>query len=288
MTAAVDTTYEPYSRDPGYVALNRRLVESIDWQGVCDVLDDACGAGVLGAQAWNMLESVGRADEAHLIAADLSAESLALAARRFDMHPSLARARREGRVRLVQSVGDDLPLPDGSVDAVLLGNAIHLFKDKAQLLREVARVLRAGGRFGFNTAFYAGTFVPGTERFYRFWLRAAVRRIRADGRAGAGPALRSRAAAVPAFQSRWLAAGEYAELLASCGFVVRSQQERTLRMSQASLEAVGGYGELAGVLLSGYPTELACSALAGTVGEAMAEARLLDVPRHWLEVVAER
>lgn len=288
MSTLVDTSYEPYSRDPGYVALNRQLVEAVDWRDVEDVLDDACGAGVLSALAWDALDGAGGAERARLVMADLSDDSLALAARTCAGHAGLAWAQREGRVRRVRASGDALPLPDGSADVVLMGNAIHLFADKAALLRELARVLRPGGRLGFNTAFYAGTFAAGTEHFYRLWLRAAVQRIRAQARAEGARVVRARASALPAFQRPWLAAADYAELLGSCGFDALSRTERTLHMSRASLEAVGGYAALAEVLLSGYPPEVACPALAGTVGEAMAEAGLADVPRHWLEIVAVR
>ncbi len=43
-----------------------------------------------------------------------------------------------------------LPLPDSSVDVVISNCVINLSADKPQVLREAARVLRAGGRFAIS------------------------------------------------------------------------------------------------------------------------------------------
>jgi len=41
---------------------------------------------------------------------------------------------------------EDMPLPDGAVDLVLLVHALEMSQDPSQLLREIWRVLSAGGR----------------------------------------------------------------------------------------------------------------------------------------------
>ena len=43
-----------------------------------------------------------------------------------------------------------MPLPDASVDVVISNCVINLSADKPQVLREAARVLRAGGRFAVS------------------------------------------------------------------------------------------------------------------------------------------
>jgi ubiquinone/menaquinone biosynthesis C-methylase UbiE len=45
---------------------------------------------------------------------------------------------------------EDIPLADESVDVVISNCVINLSGDKAQVLREVARVLRPGGRFAVS------------------------------------------------------------------------------------------------------------------------------------------
>ncbi|QLD88077.1 class I SAM-dependent methyltransferase [Natronomonas salina] len=56
----------------------------------------------------------------------------------------LERARRKG-LETVQGSAADLPLVDGSVDAVLVVDALHHFPDHARCLSEMARVLAPGG-----------------------------------------------------------------------------------------------------------------------------------------------
>jgi SAM-dependent methyltransferase len=71
----------------------------------------------------------------------------------IDMTPEmLARARanaeRQGlsNVEFIESTIDKLPLPDASVDCVISNCVINLAPDKQAVLREIARVLKPGGR----------------------------------------------------------------------------------------------------------------------------------------------
>jgi ubiquinone/menaquinone biosynthesis C-methylase UbiE len=61
---------------------------------------------------------------------------------------TLARAEQGGLSNVVPTQGDatDLPFEDDSVDAVLLTAVLGEIPDRAAALREVARVLRPGGR----------------------------------------------------------------------------------------------------------------------------------------------
>jgi SAM-dependent methyltransferase len=52
--------------------------------------------------------------------------------------------RRHGGVRALPGTAERIPLPDGTVDAVLIGQAFHWF-DPDRALPEIARVLRPGG-----------------------------------------------------------------------------------------------------------------------------------------------
>jgi SAM-dependent methyltransferase len=54
---------------------------------------------------------------------------------------------RSPRARVRDGVAERIPLPDASVDAVVVGSAWHWF-DPARALAEVARVVRDGGRLG--------------------------------------------------------------------------------------------------------------------------------------------
>src|SRR5207237_9792589 len=50
-------------------------------------------------------------------------------------------------VEFVKGYLEDMPLDDASVDVVISNCVINLSGDKQQVIREVARVLRPGGRF---------------------------------------------------------------------------------------------------------------------------------------------
>jgi len=57
------------------------------------------------------------------------------------------RALLPARAEILAGTAEEIPLPDGSVDAVLVGQAFHWF-DRDAALAEVARVLRPGGTLG--------------------------------------------------------------------------------------------------------------------------------------------
>ena len=67
---------------------------------------------------------------------------------------TLARANvpRAGVVnaRFLHGHIEDIPLPDGHVDVVISNCVVNLSSDKARVLAEVFRVLRAGGRLGIG------------------------------------------------------------------------------------------------------------------------------------------
>lgn len=93
------------------------------------LLDLGCGTGVLLERA--LREHPG----AWACGADLSAEML-----------GVARARLGGRAALVCSDAQVLPFRDGAFAAVASSSALHYWPDPLRALREVARVVRPGGR----------------------------------------------------------------------------------------------------------------------------------------------
>ena len=294
---ALDTSYEPFSQQPEYIDLNRTFIGSLDLADRCRILDLACGTGTLTEL---ILEAVAPptdpARAAWITGLDLSRQSLCHARRRMQelgvMSGSPARSSVRPRVGLLEGSSESLPIATASMDAVTIGNAIQLFEDKPKAVREVWRVLRPAGLFAFNSSFYAGTYVTGTESFYRHWveeafgyLRRASEELKREGKPGIA---RKRGAAKAASSQIWLSRGEYEDLLRSGGFDVISVVERTVMLTQSSFESIGSYVGLATVLLSGYPPGLACEALEKAAGPALAASGMQSVPRLWIEVVARK
>jgi arsenite methyltransferase len=102
------------------------------------VLDLGSGAGADVLISARRVGASGRA-----IGLDMTDEMLALA------HQNAAEAGVEN-VEFVKGHIEDIPLPDGSVDVVISNCVINLSADKRRVLREVARVLRPGGRFAVS------------------------------------------------------------------------------------------------------------------------------------------
>lgn len=82
----------------------------------------------------------------------------------------LERARGRG-LETVQGTADELPLADGSVDAVLVVDALHHFPDHDRCLAEAARVLAPGGVLvvrEFDRATRRGRLTAVGERLFGF------------------------------------------------------------------------------------------------------------------------
>jgi SAM-dependent methyltransferase len=104
--------------------------EAIDWllpPGARDVLDRGAGTGKLTARLVERGLDV--------VAVDPIAEMLEVLAAALPETPALL------------GTAEQIPLPDNSVDAVLVAQAWHWF-DAARAIPELVRVLRPGGRLG--------------------------------------------------------------------------------------------------------------------------------------------
>jgi demethylmenaquinone methyltransferase/2-methoxy-6-polyprenyl-1,4-benzoquinol methylase len=95
------------------------------------VLDVATGTGLVAA------ELLARHDVS-VVGVDQSPEMLAAARARF--------ARRNGSVQLLEAQAEALPFATASFDAVTFTYLLRYVDDPAATMRELARVLRPGGR----------------------------------------------------------------------------------------------------------------------------------------------
>lgn len=102
-------------------------------RGHC-VLDLGTGTGAVAERAASMLVPAGQ-----VVGVDVSTDMLALAQQRIAAQGLTNVTFREGRA-------EEIPADDGSFDAVLASLSLMYVIDRAAAAREIARVLRPGGR----------------------------------------------------------------------------------------------------------------------------------------------
>jgi len=289
---AVNTSYEAHSAEPEYIETNRGLIRSLDFSGVDRLLDLACGTGLLSDLVLEGRPGI------TICGLDLDRQQLQLTEERFREKGLYAGNGVSGKAAgvptfmLVEGSADTLPFASDAMDAVLMGNSIHNLPDRDRLVGEIRRVLRPGGLFAFNSAFYAGTYVPGTEKFHQAWVKEALlyvmnrdRELRAKGEPGLK---RKRGTVSRASARRWLLPKEWKDILEANGLRVSRIHEREVQMTSRSYETVGSYGGFASLVLAGYPVELACEALQAAVQPALDQTGFTTVPARWLEMTAHK
>jgi demethylmenaquinone methyltransferase / 2-methoxy-6-polyprenyl-1,4-benzoquinol methylase len=114
----------------------RALVDAIDPSPDQRVLDVATGTGLV------TLELVNRAG-CEVVGLDQSEQMLAGARARLDAAPRLT-----DRVRFVRGEAERLPFADAEFDALTFTYLLRYVDDRVATMRELARVVRPGGRIG--------------------------------------------------------------------------------------------------------------------------------------------
>ena len=107
------------------------LLDSVGIHAGIDLLDVACGPGLVSAAA--------AARGARVTGVDFAANMVTQARHR---HPALT---------FQEGDAEALPFADASFDAVVIGFGLHHFPSPGRALGEARRVLRGGGRLGFTT-----------------------------------------------------------------------------------------------------------------------------------------
>jgi ubiquinone/menaquinone biosynthesis C-methylase UbiE len=271
-------TFDPFARHQFYARVNQTLVRTAIERLDADrpagehvrVAELASGTGAVTELILDELERRGR--PATVVGVEPSFEAI-----------DVARERLAGRdVRFVQGDSSSLATTVASVDAVFFCNAIHLVPDKQDAVAAIARVLAPRGFFACNSSFFTGAYAPGSERFYHLWTRRALGWLRRNH-----PEVRtSREGKALAMQ--WLSAAEYGHLLECNGLRVVSEEYDTALMPLRSWQDIGRYWLFIEGALPGVPIPIGADALEYAAAEAFAELGIGDVPRIWLQLVAQR
>ncbi|TMC18781.1 MAG: class I SAM-dependent methyltransferase [Chloroflexi bacterium] len=272
-------TFEAFAAHPFYTEVNRALVRQalahfatrpVDVP--LTIVDMACGTGAITRLVAEEIARQGR--QAHLIGVDPSAEALRRAQKSMEEMGT--------RADFIQGDANSLPSIVHNADAAFFCNAIHLVPNKLSAFQQMASILASGGIFACNSAFYEGTYVEGTERFYHLWIRHAMRCLRKEH-----PEVRlSREEKAQAMQ--WLTPGDYIESLKQAGFGSAETNYEQVYITLDAWRDLGHYWLFIEGALPGAPLAFAAAALEKAVYQAGQELGLTEVPRMWLQIVATK
>ena len=120
-----------FGQDPRW---RRAMVRTVEARSDDRVLDVATGTGMVA-------EALVRRYGCSVVGLDQSPEMLAGARAKLDADPELA-----ARIELVRGEAESLPFPDGAFDHLTFTYLLRYVADAGATLRELARVVRPGGR----------------------------------------------------------------------------------------------------------------------------------------------
>ncbi len=274
-------TYERFAAHTFYTDINRSLVRQAlahlpERAGTLTIVDMACGTGAVTRLIAEELARQGQLDRARLIGVDPAADALRHARTGMDQ------MGMETHAEFIQGDAEDLPTIVSNADAAFFCNAIHLVPDKRIAFEQMSTILAPGGIFACNSAFYQGTYIPGTERFYRLWTRRAIGWLK-NTHPDVHPSREAKAMAM-----QWLSPEEYITLFKEHGF---SSVETVQTPATISLDAwrdLGQYWLFIDGALPGVPLAYGAEALETAVYQVGQELGIAAVPRMWLQLVATK
>ena len=256
-----DGTFRAFAETPEYIEVNRLCVE--DWvgliaesgQSVRDVLDLATGTGTMASILLDALARQNRSPT--LTCLDRSPEALELAKE--------ALGGEDERTAFLLGDAADPNLPAASMDVVVIGNGIHYLTEAEQetLAGKVKTILRPGGYFLFNTAFFDGTIPEETVSFYRAKTKEAVRFLRGIDITREEGAERAEAANLKPIE-------HYRALAQRAGMKIARLTQYPVRGSLRFYQGIASYLQYAQGILRGYPVRAAADALVKGTEKAFA------------------
>jgi ubiquinone/menaquinone biosynthesis C-methylase UbiE len=271
-------SFDPFAHHQFYTEVNRALVEQtivyLDQtraQGEpLRIVELASGTGAVTELILNALALHGRS--AVLVGIEPSSDAIALARRRLAGHP----------VSFVQGDAAEASSAVGQADAAIFCNAIHLIADKDACVASLADVLTPDGVLAFNTTFYEGAYVAGSQPFYYALTRQSIAWLRVHH-----PEVRL-AHRGKSTARQWLSSQDYAELVGRHGLGIIFLEEEPVRFPLRAVRDIGRYSLFIEGALPGVPFSVGAEALGVAAAQAFEDLQLTFVPRNWLQVLARR
>jgi len=276
--------YEPFAQTKEYITINetivRRWVDAMIEAGSRQmerILDLATGVGTM---VQLFLENLpGQARPVEVVCVDQNGQALKQAEHNL--------SGQVKSLKMIQSPLQELSLEPDSADVAIWGNGVHYLNenDQREAFSRIRRVLRPGGWFFFNSAFYEESRPESTLGFYRSQVARAVRSLRERG------ITRDKTEAHPE-SANFLPLSHYRDLLQQAGFKVEEMKKFVARLYQFAWEKISGFSQYAAGALHGYPAEDAARALQEAVAPSLEEYGVRDeknelyIPRNWLSAIA--
>jgi len=277
-TAQGTFTFDPFARHQFYTDVNRALVthaiahlDRTHAPGTpLRIVELASGTGAVTELILQALAKRGRS--ALVVGVEPSQEAIALAERRLYGQA----------ITFMQ--GDASALADAmrDADAAFFCNAIHLIADKDACVAALAGTLAPAGLLAFNTTFYEGAYVAGSQPFYYALTRQSIGWLR-EHHPEVRLAHRGKSTA-----RQWLSAADYADLAQRHGLGISLQEEVPVGFPLLAIQDIARYALFIKGALPGVPLEIGSEALGVAAARAFADLHLEVVPRNWLQLLVQR
>jgi ubiquinone/menaquinone biosynthesis C-methylase UbiE len=269
---ANEFTFTDFSNNAFYRSENANLIEMTGVGPGQRIVDLACGNGGMTKL---ILERLRGARDSVIIGIDHSSDMLKLAMEDLKDARDAAVLFCQSRVEQVSEAVKE------SVDTVFFCNAIHYIPDKGELVDEISKLLKPGGKLAFNTSFFDGAHPPETMVFARQWMMKSARILRRDY--GLSPV---RAEKVQS--RRQLTPEQYRGLVEQHGFRVEGQEIDKVQVPIKGWLDISGFKDFIDGVMPGVPMDKAKAALQTGCEQVFAEMKVDAVPRNWLRMVAVR
>ena len=270
--ASENFSFAKFSTNPFYWSLNARLVDMADLKSGQRIVDLSCGTGGVTQL---ILERIRGARESVIIAMDQSATALKQAMENL-------KDARDAAIQFVQSRVEQLSESvKESVDTIVFCNAIHYVDDKDALMAEIAKTLKPGGKFVFNTSFFEGGQTPESLPFYRKWMLKSSRILRREY--GLSPVKSAKVES-----RKHLTPDQYRQLVENHGLHVVKQEIDLVQVPIEGWLDISDFEDFIVGVMPGVPLEKASAALKDGVTQTYQEMGIEYVGRNWLDVIAVR